>query len=688
MVRSPGVRKALIGGLIGLASAVVALWLGTLPSAEVVELETYDWRMRYAASRAPANPEIVLVTIDEESMRGLEPLVGRWPWPRLVHAQLLNYLTRARPRAILYDVLFTEQDRTRFFVQDDEWTGADSDTSLAEAARGLPLVVPGDAVPEALEGGAEPPPMGPMPGLGLSHELEAEARPVFVPPIPPLVATSRVIAHNFAALDADGPWRRYVPFISHQGQVIPSLAVSAVAVALGIDGTEIRTDAAGTWIGSKRLPLAVTGRDRQQRRALIRFQGRGPVDESGYRRVSFYRLFYSEQQLLDGAEPLEAPGRLRDAIVIVGATASATYDAFTTPVAGKMGGVEVHANVVDSILTGRTIEPAATLGATAATIAVAVLVGAAAVFLGPWLTFGVAAVVAAAVVVATTWQFVGGVWYPLVVPLVAIALTAVGDVAYEYFVEGREKRRVKKIFSQFVSRDIYQQLLDNPAGANLGGHRRQMSVLFSDIRGFTTISEQGPPEAIVAQLNEYFSRMVPIVFAHKGTVDKFVGDMIMALFGAPLDDPDHADHAVQAALAMSAGLAKLNHEWRARGRSPLDIGIGINTGDMVAGNLGSADIMSYTVIGDEVNLGARLESLNKEYGTRIIISEATRAALRGQYDVRALGDVVVKGKTVPVRIYAVAPPEAVVKGLDAGALATDNSGTAASPPGLEEQGTV
>jgi adenylate cyclase len=678
------VRKALIGAAIGFASALIALWLGTQPFAEVVELKTYDRRMRYAASRAPANPEIVLVTIDEESLRGLEPLVGRWPWPRLVHAQVLNFLARARPRAILYDVLFTEQDRTRFFVQEQEWSGAESDAALAEAARGLPLVVPGDAVPEELEGGAGPPPLGPMPGLGLATTLDAEARPVFVSPIAALAAVSRVVSHNFAALDADGPWRRYIPFIRHQGQVIPSLAVATAAVALGVEGAQIRTDPAAIWVGSKRLPIASLGADRHHRRALIRFQGRGQVEASAYRRVSFYRLFYSEQQLLEGAEPLEAPDRFRDVIVVVGATASATHDVFTTPVAGKMGGLEVHANVVDSILTGRTIEPAAASWAMALTVVTAAVLGAIGAFLGPWLTFAAGAVAAAGVVGATTAQFVAGYWYPLVVPLVAIALTTVGDVAYEYFVEGREKRRVKKIFSQFVSRDIYKQLLDDPAGANLGGHRRRMSVLFSDIRGFTTLSEQGPPELVVAQLNEYFSRMVPIVFAHKGTVDKFVGDMIMALFGAPLDDPDHADHAVQTALAMSAGLAKLNREWQAQGRPPLDICIGVNTGDMVAGNLGSADIMSYTVIGDEVNLGARLESLNKEYGTRIIISEATRAALRGQYDVRALGEVIVKGKTVPVRIYSVAPPESVVKGLNADALAADNSGKAAAPPGPVE----
>jgi adenylate cyclase len=178
-------------------------------------------------------------------------------------------------------------------------------------------------------------------------------------------------------------------------------------------------------------------------------------------------------------------------------------------------------------------------------------------------------------------------------------------------------------------------------------------VLFSDIRGFTTVSERGEPEAIVAILNEYFTQMVDIVFRHKGTVDKFVGDMVMALFGAPLDDADHADHAVQAALEMIEQLAVLNARWKAGGGTELDIGIGVNTGPMIAGNIGSEAIMSYTVIGDAVNLGSRLESLNKQYGTRMIISDATRSRLKGSYDVTPLGEVVVKGKTQPVAIFEV-----------------------------------
>ena len=255
-------------------------------------------------------------------------------------------------------------------------------------------------------------------------------------------------------------------------------------------------------------------------------------------------------------------------------------------------------------------------------------------------------------------MFARGTWIPVTVPLLALVFAFVGDLAWKYFVEGREKRQVKKLFSRYVSKDVYDQLVANPSLAALGGARRHMTVLFSDIRGFTTMSEKGTPEDVVTQLNQLFTRMVAVVFAHRGTVDKFVGDMVMALYGAPLDDEDHAEHAVQTALAMIKTLQEMNQEWARDGKPQLDIGIGINTGDMIAGNVGSETIMSYTVIGDAVNLGARLESLNKDYGTRIIISEATRERLKGRYDIHPLGDVIVKGKSKPVAIFEVKPHDA------------------------------
>jgi adenylate cyclase len=270
-----------------------------------------------------------------------------------------------------------------------------------------------------------------------------------------------------------------------------------------------------------------------------------------------------------------------------------------------------------------------------------------------WWASGVYAGMIAAFVFVAVRLFTGGEWINLTQPTLASSLALFGGVGYQYFVEGREKRKMKRLFGQYVSKDVYAQLVANPELARLGGQRREMTVLFSDIRGFTTVSERGQPEEIVGMLNEYFTRMVDIVFAHKGTLDKFVGDMVMALFGAPLDDPQHAEHAVDAALEMLRELNRLNEKWMAEGRPPLDIGIGISTGPMIAGNIGSEAIMSYTVIGDAVNLGARLESLNKEHGTRIIISEATRAALPDRYGFRPLGQVVVKGKTRPVAIFEV-----------------------------------
>jgi adenylate cyclase len=307
------------------------------------------------------------------------------------------------------------------------------------------------------------------------------------------------------------------------------------------------------------------------------------------------------------------------------------------------------------LLQGRSLYPVAWW--IVALVTATVALSAAAAFTSFRLRLASLALVAMLVALVGTsrWAFGHGSWVPLVTPLLALSLATVGGLGYRYLVEGREKRAVKALFSRYLSRDVYEQVLANPALAELGGKRRDMSVLFSDIRGFTAVTEKGDPEALLAQLNEYFSQMVDIVFAHRGTLDKFVGDMVMALFGAPLDDADHADHAVQTALAMVDELNRLNDRWRLQGRPTLGIGIGINSGEMIAGNIGAEKIRSYTVIGDNVNLGARLESLNKDHGTSIIISEHTARRLKGQYDLRPLGEVVVKGKSVAVAIHEVRP---------------------------------
>ena len=638
-------RRAWIGKIaialgIALASALIAVGLARTDFARDVEMTTYDWRMRATARPLTPSDDIVMISIDDDSVRRLAPLIGRWPWPRLVHASLVDFLARAPAKVVVYDVLFTEPDLRRFDVADEEWTGAASDAAFAEAVkRAGNVVLAADAAAEALIDESR--------ALSVEHQagprrdyLHAgdciEERPRVLPPIEALDRAARALGHTLMVRDPGGPLRRHIPFVRGSTMLVPSLPMAAVLLA---------TDGAATSPRSELCPPMLAYR--------------GPtVGENGqltFNEFSFYDVFYSEEQLLAGETPQVDPSVFKDKIVVVSATASGTYEVQVTPFGQGITGGEIHANVIDGLLRGRTIEPARELTGVTLTTASAAAVALSGAAFGVWPLAGVAAILVGSLVWASVALFSAGIWLPLVMPSLAIALAFVGALAWEYFVEGREKRQVKKLFSRYVPKDVYEQLLADPNRAALGGKRRVMTVLFSDVRGFTAMSEQASAEEVVGQLNEYFATMVDVLFKHHGTLDKFVGDMVMGLFGAPLDDPEHADHAVQAAVAMTHALDALNRNWAAAGRPVLDIGIGISTGEMVAGNIGSEAIMSYTVIGDTVNLGARLESLNKEYGTRCIISEATRAALKGQYDIRPLGEVIVKGKSRPVAIYEVKP---------------------------------
>ncbi len=653
--------------MLGAGALAIGFLLSLLPFVQRIELGTYDLRLDATARPAQPADDIVLVSIDDDSIRRLEPVVGRWPWPRVVHATLLEYLTRAPARVIVYDVLFAEADRQRFTYGDEEWTGAESDEALVDATRKAGNVVfaaeaasaelldPTKAIRPALDGIAS---------LNQAFDVGdcVETRPVLTPPFPALAGAALAVGHSFVPLE-DGMLRRTAPFIRIGTRVVPSLAVTAVLAVRASGPDAVRRSHEGLLVAGSRLPLIEQtvpdyyGPAARVCRALVPY--RGPtLNASGqpsFRSHSFYDLFYSEQQLLEGQAPVVDPGMFKDRIVVVGVSAQGLrIDNFDVPFReGQMPGAEVHANVIDGLLRNRAIASSSWLGDVTIAAVPTLLVSLVGGFVPAWMTGALAAVVGVSLWFASVQLFARGLWTPLVTPLIAVALAFVGDLAWQYFVEGREKRQVKKLFSRFVSRDVYEQLMADPSRAALGGARRTMTVLFSDVRGFTSLSEKGQPEDVVRQLNEYFSRMVQVLFEHRGTLDKFVGDMVMALFGAPLDDPDHAEHAVRAALAMSSALDDLNRQWASQGRPQLDIGIGINTGDMVAGNIGSVTIMSYTVIGDAVNLGARLESLNKDYSSRILISETTRSSLKGRYDIRPLGEVTVKGKSRPVAIFEV-----------------------------------
>jgi adenylate cyclase len=242
-------------------------------------------------------------------------------------------------------------------------------------------------------------------------------------------------------------------------------------------------------------------------------------------------------------------------------------------------------------------------------------------------------------------------WVPMVAPLAAGAMAFTGATITRYATEGREKRRYRKTLLKYLSPQLVETVMGDLNWDSLRAEKRTLSVLFSDIRGFTSISEKLPPETVVATLNEHLNMMVSVIFKHQGTLDKFVGDCVMAFWGAPLPQPNHAELAARAALEMIEGLEKLNRKWQSEGRPTLHIGVGINSGDMLFGNIGSEQRMDFTVIGDNVNLGSRLESATKELKATIVISEATYREIRDLAQVRPLGEISVKGKEERIVVY-------------------------------------
>jgi len=669
------VRKAVAGFAIGAAAAIAVLsaewisvrWSGDSTSTllHTIELRTYDWRMRRTARPESARQDIALVEIDEYSLRNAQAVAGRWPWPRMIHSMLLDFLARGPAKVVGYDVWLAEPDTLlNFDIGGISWTGKESDEALVESVRQSAdrILLLADATYEGTSGADSA--LVEIPDQGFRVPSDGPvARKVIFLPFPSLAQVARGFGHNLFVYDADGPLRHTVPFARVGDRAMPSLGLAAAIRAQGLDPATVRFENQTLRIGDRVLPLTprevrtADGAARYQW-GLVNFRGaafRADLQTRPYPSFHASDLLKSENEILQGQTPTIDPSVFKDRIVFVGATATGLQDVFETPFSGgKMPGIQVHASVADDVLSNRFMTKGGALAGAAVAVACALVAALAATLLPAWwATLLVVAGDLLLVWIATT-LLARGYWLNLTQPVLASSFALFGGVAYQYFFEGREKRKMKRLFGQYVSKDIYEQLVANPELARLGGQRREMTVLFSDIRGFTTVTERGEPEEIVGMLNEYFSRMVDIVFAHHGTLDKFVGDMVMALFGAPLDDSQHADHAVQAALAMTDELGRLNAKWKSEGRfAELDIGIGVNTGPMIAGNIGSQQVMSYTVIGDAVNLGSRLESLNKQYGTRIIISDATRSQLIGRYDLRPLGDVVVKGKTQPVAIFEV-----------------------------------
>ena len=631
---------------VGALAAAAVLLLRRTPAMRAAELWAFDALTRTYADPALASKDIVVAAIDDQSLRELAPAVGRWPWPRAVHAEALDYLTKnSGAKLVLYDVQFAEPDLN---------AGSDEDFAASLAENGnavLPValadggrddrVVVGAATGEAeLRRFAVPVRAAPA-----THDFGLAITPL--PDLARAAAGIGSIAYNPDTLGRAVYGERLL--WRHAGRSYPSLSFQAARL---LDprryGGAVTASGAALRAGTATIPL-----DAGQ--MLLRW--RGPMFDGRKQTwpvYSYSRVVLSYEDVYHGRPPAIPPDVFRGKVVVVAVTAAGIPDVRQTPMGAQPGAI-IHLTALDNLLRGDFLHRAPEWMDVAMVIVAALAAAAAATVIGSAVGGTVATLVILLLAAGgAALSFRAGVWLQAAAPALAGSMAYAGTMAANYVREGRDRKRVRGLMSRYVNPEIVRQLADESLDLKLGGQRVPLSILFSDIRGFTSLSEKLAAEEVVAMLNEYLGAMTEIVFQHGGTLDKFIGDAVMALWGAPLAVPDHARRAADCALAMTAELERLNARWSqtGTGAAGLRIGIGINTGEAVVGNIGSLKHkLEYTAIGDAVNLASRLEGLNKEMGTTIIVSEATRAALGEGYDTAPLKEVNVKGKEQAVLVH-------------------------------------
>jgi adenylate cyclase len=597
-------RAMLVGLLVSVAVTALSR-TGVLAGWETRAVDAF----LFLRERVPA-PEIVLVLIDDDAFLALGQ---RQPLSRRYVADLADFLLRSGARVVAFDLVITTPSAPA------------EDQALLAVARRWNARRPGSLVFASLA--------MPEPGSGVYALL---------PPFSPELAALSGFAN--APLGADGVVRRFTPTLpGPDGARLPALSLAALAGSSGL----APGDLAARLVAS-RANIALPVRDDRGRIAraetsLAQLAG-APwrVDYTGP--PGAFTSFPSGPLVAlgrSGTEP-DPDNPFRDRIVMVGATFVESRDFFPTPT-GLMSGVEIQAHMVNTLLSRRTLLPPPWYLNVALLTAVCVSISLLSLWLRPaWLALVGLALVASLVAASYEAYTRGGYWLDFLAPLL-------GTLAYLQGAHWVRRRRLRSAFGQYVSPQVMDQVLRT--GTSLGGEVRRVTVLMSDLRGFTTISERLPPETVSEMMNEYFTAMVDVILAHRGLVQDFIGDAIMAVYGAPLDDPEHSWHAARTAIGMHAALAALNHRWEAEGRGPLAMGIAVHTGPAFAGTLGAPRKKKYAVLGDTVNLTSRMEGLNRDLGTGILISGAVLAVLRDRMVVRDRGSVAVKGRTEPVEIH-------------------------------------
>lgn len=627
------------------------------------DIRANDYRM---LQRGPTEPsgEVVIVAIDDASVAA----IGRWPWPRSVFAALLDRITESGPRAIGIDVTFSEtsafpdSDLVRAQppgVDDATWartqaTLAAQDATLAASLRRSQQTVLGyyfdqlstHGLEMSADASLEPLPRtatrfvvleAPGGDAGLRHLMHAEAVQASIAEFSE--AATAMAYFNVRPDPGDGLVRRLPLAIRHGEDVAMPLALETVKRARDSAAAHVRVDPYGVVslsVAGTEVPVAEDGS------FLIRY--RGPA----------YTFRHIPAVALLGDSDLAAS--LRDKVVFIGVTAVAVADFRATPFSAVFPGVEIHANIADNILRGDFLYQPRWL--VVVDIAV-LLVLAFAMGIGlrrlrgiAGLLFSVALLVLYAVGSQAAYVRLG-LPMSVVYPMLSVFFSYTAIVLTQYVTEVRERLRLRRVMDLYLSPTMAEHVSAHPERLSLGGEKIELTVFFSDIRGFTSISEAISPEALVELLNHYLGAMTEIIFAREGMLDKYIGDAVMAVWGAPLPQPDHARRACLAALEMVDRLEAVNRHGSERGWPRLEMGCGLNTGPMVFGNMGSEQHLALTVMGDNVNLASRLEGANKVYGTKVLASAATVAAAGDAVVAREIELLRVKGRREPVAVFEI-----------------------------------
>ena len=654
--------------LIGLGLLIVLFFVGSaarfyrLEFVEQLSSIIHDYRLRLTMPRT-LDDRIVIIDIDEKSLKE----EGRWPWGRDRLAMLMDKLFDKYGVAVVgFDVVFAERDESSGLkvLQKLGQNQLKGDMSFQSTLSQIRPQLEYDNIfaskiknrnvvlgyyltnqKDQRASGMLPEPTFPS-GSFKGHSVEFTTWNGYGANLPELQQAAASAGHFNPLVDFDGRVRRVPMLVEYDGAYYESLSLAMVRTLLGqtklLPGfAEAKT---GGYAGLEWLELdAAGGRLKipvdSDVATFVPYRG----GQGSFRYISITDVLHERVD----------PAQLKDKIILVGTTAPGLLDMRATPVAEVYPGVEVHANMISGILDQNLKErPAYMLGAEVVWL---LLIGIALSFLLPLFTPAKAILASVFTLITTTglslvaWQY-GNVLMPVANSLLMIALLFALDMSYGYFVESRTKRQITGLFGQYVPSELVEEMAKHPESVSMVGESREMTILFSDVRGFTTISEGLDPKELSLLMNEFLTPLSRVIYKHRGTIDKYMGDCIMAFWGAPLPDRDHARNAILAGIEMQATLQALQPHFKERGWPGIHVGVGINTGRVSVGNMGSEVRVAYTVMGDEVNLASRLEGITKQYGVGIIVGENTQNLVT-DFLYRELDHVRVKGKDRPVAIY-------------------------------------